>query len=358
MDKLATAGAAALVFAWAGLAFADPAPRLLRVIGQAPAAKDPAPAGFVIDATIKPGDGLLQGEVEGWFSALPPAAGSGEIRGTCADSRCALSVDLEDGKLAITGDLAGPGAPGAGRMVFKSEDDDQEHAEGAVSFTPVAGPIEGLGALAAPDAVSGRQLVELLLWNGSSDGFGDTGDDPPDDSQREALADWQGANGRAATGLILEADLQELRDKTDAAKTAAGWTMIGDEAHGWSAGYPAALLTKASRNGRERRFESADGKAAMVLAIDPPLDEDAFDAVWEKTKAGQEGREGIGYTRVNGQFEISWKQKGVVTRTVYRNLEGALARLVYSYPDGDETYEPFAAILPQSLRLTDALKPE
>ena len=356
MAKLWRAAVATAAVAWAGCASADPADRVLRVTGHAPAAKDPAPAEFVIDAVVKPGDGPLQSTVDGWFAALPPAMGSGEIEGNCADSHCALSVDLEDGKLAVTGDLAGPGAPGAGRLVFKSDEDDTEHPEGAVTFSPISGDVPGLGSLAPPGAVSSNDLIELLLWNGSSADFGNSGDDdPPGSFQRDALADWQTANGRPGTGLILASDLQAMRAKMEADKAADGWKKIGDDAAGWSTGYPAKLLPKASQSGREHRFESADGKAVLVVALDPPLSDDAFDALFEDLKADKPNRDGLGYSRVNGEAEIRWRENGLVTASTYRNVQGGLMRVIYTYPDGDETFEPFAAITAHSLRLSDKL---
>ena len=65
--------------------------------------------------------------------------------------------------------------------------------------------------------------------------------------------------------------------------------MLGDAAHGWTAGYPAAVLPKASRAGAEQRFASADGRAVLVVAVDPPLSNDAFDALVERLTADRAG---------------------------------------------------------------------
>jgi len=347
--------AGALVLA-GGSTWAENAPRPLRLIGEAPTAEDPAPRRFVIDAEIKPGDAPFQSTVEGWFAALPPASGSGEISGSCVEARCALSADLDDGKIALTGDLAGPAAPSSGRFLVQ-DDDDKTVGQGAVSFAPAAGVIPDLGELAAPDAVSAAELGELLMWNGSETGFSNLDKDWPDDFEREALATWQAANGRPMTGLILIADLADLRAKTVEAKAAAGWTALGDAAKGWSAGYPAKLLPKARREGTEQRFDSADGKARLVVAIDPPMTEEAFDALFDKIKGGEDGRESLSYTKVNGELEISYRDKGAAVSAVYHNLPGGLARLVFTYPvDQAETYGQFATILPRSFKVTDDLK--
>ena len=339
-----------------GSTWAEDAPRPLRLVGEAPTAQDPAPSRFVIDARIKPGDAPFQSTVEGWFAALPPAVGSGEISGSCVEARCALSADLDEGKLAITGDLAGPAAPSAGRFLMK-DGDDKTVGQGAVSFSPAAGAIAGVGELAAPDAVSAAELAELLMWNGSETGFSNVDKDWPDDFEREALATWQGSNERPATGLILVADLAELRAKTAEAKAAAGWMPLGGAAQGWSAGYPAKLLPKASREGTEQRFDSADGKARLVVAIDPPLGGGGFDALVDKLTEDQPGQEDRSYTRVNDDMEISYREGGVVTSAYYHNREGALARVVFTYPaDQGETYDLYKTVLPRSLKVTDELK--
>lgn len=352
-------GLALLAGAWilaSPSARAEDAPRPLRLVGEAPTAEDPAPRRFVIDAEIKPGDAAFQSTIEGWFAALPPAVGSGEISGSCVEARCALSADLDNGKIALTGDFAGDGPPGAGRFVLK-DDDEKTVGQGAVSFSPTTGAIAGVGELAAPDAVSATELAELLMWNGSETGFSNVDKDWPDDFEREALATWQGSNGRPATGLILVADLAELRAKTAEAKAAAGWTALGGAALGWMAGYPAKLLPKASREGTEQRFDSADGKARLVVAIDPPLDGDGFGALVDKLTEDLPGQEDRSYTRVNDDMEISYREGGVITSAYYHNREGGLARVVFTYPaDQGGTYDLYKIVLPRSLKVTDDLK--
>jgi hypothetical protein len=348
------------VCGWAGVcgpagAQDAPAARPLRVIGAAPAAQDPAPQRFVIDAVIKPGDAPFQATVEGWFAALPPSTGSGELTGSCVEARCALSADLDDGKLAITGDLAGPGAPTAGRFVMK-DGDDKTVGQGAVSFALATGEIEGVGALAAPDAVSAAELDDLLEWSGPGTGFSNVDKDWPDDTEREALAGWQGAAGKPVTGLILIADLAELRAETAKAKAEAGWTALGDPNQGWTAGYPAKLLPAASRVGNERRYDSADGKARLVVAIDPPLDRDAFDTLVDTLTADRDGVEDRSYVRVNDEMEISFKENGVITSAAYHRRDGGLARIVFTYPAGQaDTYDRFKDLLPRSLKAADKL---
>ena len=235
-------------------------------------------------------------------------------------------------------------------------DDDKVAGQGSVSFSAVQGPIDQLGELAAPDAVSAAEMGDLLMWNGSSEGPPDADEAWPTSDQHEALASLQTVDGKVGTGLILVSDLQTLRAKTKDAKAAAGWTPLGDEAQGWTAGYPATLLPKASRNGAERRFESADGKAVLVIAIEAPLSGDAFDEAFEKAKADEPGKDVQGYTRVNNDFEINIRRSGVTTTMVYHNREGGLARLEFSCPDDSDAFAPFKDILSHSLVVKDELK--
>lgn len=347
---------AALALILAGAAAAAP-PAQLRLVGQTAVAATGVPKRFVIDAQVKPGDAAFQSTVEGWIASLDPEDGpAAELEGSCVEDHCALSADVDEGKLAITGDFPGAGAPGPGRLVLR--DGDKTTAQGTVSFTSASGVIPGLGELAAPGSVDADQLIELLVWNGTGSdfGFSDRRGDPVSSFQRDALKDWQAEKGRKGGGLILVADLAELKAGMEAARRAAGWTQIGEPAQGWSAGYPAALLPKATRVGAERRFESADGKARLVIAIEPPLSDEAFRKVWDDIKEERPGRDSSGYARVNDEFQISWKEKGVSTLTLYRNLDGGLARLILSYPEDAESFRQMPAILVHHLRLEEGFK--
>ena len=346
-------GAIALagVLAMAGLAHAEEPGRTLRVIGDAPSAVDPAPKRFVIDAEIKPGDAPFQSTVHGWFAAIGGDPASAEIEGACVEARCALAVDLDAGKLAITGDLAGPGAPGGGQFVLKDDEDGAKpKSQGPVSFSVIHGPIDGVGELAAPDAVTGREFNDLLLWNDASSGFSNADDPWPNDTQREALATWQGAGQKPMTGLIVTADLQALRAHAQESKAKAGWTALGGAAQGWSAGYPAVLLPKAGPAGAERRFESADGKAVLILSTGPAVEDGAMDALMYEIK----GHEGVSYTRVNGDLEYGYEEKGVVTTGALHSREHGSMKLVFTYPSAqDETYVAYKTILPGNFRVED-----
>ena len=335
-----------------------PAAKTLRLQGEAPSAADPAPKAFIIDVQVKPGDSDFQTALDGWLAASAAPAASGEASGTCVEHRCVLTADLEDGKFVLTGDFGDTTRPVAVRFVVK-DNDDKTVQEGAASLRPLAGPIAGQGALAAPDAINEIQLDDLLLWNDQTVSSGSPpSDEPPSSSQRESLATWQAQKGRLGTGLIFAADLTELRADAEAARRKAGWTPLGDAAHGWSAGYPATVLPKASHAGPEQRFSSADDKALLVVAVDPPMSSEAFDGFVDKVSADREGRSQADTTRVNGDLEMSYQEDGVVTAAVYHNRDDGLARMVFTYPaKASDTYAPLATILQHSLTVTDDLKP-
>jgi len=339
-------------------ATADPDPvRPLRLLGSAPGAKDPVPTAFVIDARLKPGDGEFQSEIEGWFAAIAEPAASGEISGSCVEKHCALTVALPNAKLALTGDFGGGADPQA-RFSLK-DDDDKTTQSGSVTLTALGPTVPRLGALAAPDAIDAADLDDLLMWGQQTVSSGSAPSDRyPDSFQHEALASWQQAKERLATGLIFEADLVLLRADRAAAEKAAGWTALGDPAHGWSAGYPAALLPRATQAGAERRFASADGKAVLVVAVDPPMSSDAFDAFVEKVSADRDGRSNVNTTRVNGDLEMRFEEGGAVTVAAYHNRDAGLARLVLTYPTSRaDTFSPFDAIVQRQLKVGDDLKP-
>lgn len=339
-------------------AMAEPPARTLRLVGAAPGAHDSVPTAFVIDARVKPGEGEFQSSIEGWYAAIVEPAAKGEVSGSCVEKHCALTVDLEGSKLALTGDFGDAAGPVPARFVLKG-DQDKPVQNGAATISPLTGPVPGLGAMAAPDAIDGPGFEDLMMWAHESVGSGSANSDPvPDGFARDSLASWQQAKGRLATGLIFAADLDQLRGERAAAAKSAGWTILGDPAHGWSAGYPAAVLPKAASAGAEQRFDSADGKARLVVAIDPPLTSDAFDAFVETTTADRASRSHNNYTRVNDDMEIRFEEGGVVTVAAYHKRERGLARLVLTYPakQGD-TFEPYEVILQRQFKVGDDLKP-
>jgi hypothetical protein len=348
-------GAALAVWATAGAALADDA-RSVRLVGAAPGAEDPAAKAFVLDLTVTKGDGAFQQAVGGWYAALPPAVGSGEVTGTCVRSQCAIDVDQTGAKLSLSGDFTGAAAS-AGRFALADESG-KVTAEGAASFSPLAGAVDGVGELAAPDAVGGAELKTLLEWSGVQVSSGNA--DPPkwpDDTQREALAGWQNSQGEPMTGLVTAKDLAALRTAALAAKAKTGWTVLGDDKAGWSAGYPAKLLPNASTAGAERRFVSADGKALLTLSVTAPLSDDAFSALVDQLTADAPGRSDKTYTRVNGDLALSYVEAGKTVTIACHNREGGLARLSFSRPAGvDDPWGPFDIIMASSLVVSDDLK--
>jgi hypothetical protein len=331
-------------------ASADDGERKLRLMGKGSA---PAPASFVIDATISKGYEPLQSSVSGWFAALPPDTASGEVSGSCVEDRCALSVDLEDGKLTLTGDFAKAGATSLqGRAILADSYDDKAKGEAAVSYTAVGDDIPGLGKLAPDGAVGEHELASLVVWAGGTYGFNYTDDGPPGDMERDALGQWQAQGGRPGRGLILVDQLAALRAEAAAARAKARWTPVSGR--GWSAGYPAALLSPAGAG----RYASADGRSSLVYAVDPPLDDDAWDAVVDKGHEEKEGRDVQGYTRVNDDFEVTVEEAGVRTFTIFHRRKGGVARAALSYPkDTAGGLDAYETILAREFMVTDDVAP-
>ncbi len=337
---------------------AEPAGHSLRLLGAAPSAQDPAPSSFVLDLRIKPGDGEFQSAVEGWFASIVAPAGSGEVSGSCVEKRCALTLELNSGKLALTGDILDPAGEVPARFVVK-DDQDKAVQTGTASLGVLTGTVPGLGALAAPDAINGDDLDDLLMWGQQTVASGSPpGEGPPAGYQRESVGSWQSGKERLATGLIFEADLAELKADRAAAEKVAGWTTINETAHGWTAGYPGALLPVTSSSGAERRFASADGKAVLTIAIDPPKSSDAFDAFVESVTGSREGRSQVNITRTNGDLQARYEQGDIVTVAAYHNRDTGFARIVYTYPvDRAEAFEPFDMIVQREFKVTDEVKP-
>ena len=361
MVKISIVVLASALLVAASAAAADDPGKPLRLIGEAPSAADPVPKHFIIDAVVTKGDDPFQSKIEGWFASYStdpdaPATASGELEGTCVQSHCALTASLEDGKLGLTGDLLG--APGKvdGKFVLAQDGGDASKSEGQVSFTAFIDTVPGMGQLAKPNSITSRPLNELLLWNSSQPAFGFEEDEPIGNSERENLATWQIQNHRPGNGLVLVGDIELLKTQTETQRKAAGWTVFGDAKKGWTAGYPAALLPTASVVGAEHRFASADGKATLVIAIDAPISGDDFDALVEKLTADTPGHDHEGYTRVNSDMEISFVQGGQVHSSIYHRRDGGLARLIFTYPEGAETYANIDAIVGRSLHVTDDLK--
>lgn len=326
----------------------------LRLIGEAAGTPEGAPKRFVIDARLSEGDEPFQSRIEGWFASLEPIeAGSGEISGNCVQERCALSVSLQAGDFGLTGDLAGPGGATQGQAVLKPHWSDQAApAATPASFTAFGEEAPGLGRLAARDAIGAHELSDLLAWVGQDLGFSNLDDEEPDDRERAGLGAWQAQTGRPPSGLLLVADLAALRADVEAARRAAGWTPLSGP--GWSAGYPAAVLKPAG--GADRRFLSADGRAELVLELEPALSEEAWDALVERETEDRPDDDNRSYTRVNDDFEFSVTRGGARHVHVWHNREGGLARMAYRYPADDETLSRLEPILVRSFRVGEDLR--
>lgn len=347
--------AAAGLWLVASAAVADDPGRSVRLIGQAPSAADPAAKAFVLDLWLTKGDGAFKQDIKGWYAALPPdPSASGEVSGACVSSACVVNVDVPNAKLALTGDFT-TGAAGAGGFAL-TDDDDKPTAQGAASFAPLPAAIPGVGEIAAPDAVTGTELKSLLEWAGQSVSSDIFDPDVPDDTERDALASWQNSHDEPATGLITTGDLATLRKGAADGKAAAGWTKIGGKAQGWSAGYPAALMPKAETVGREQRFASADGKASLVVAVDPPVSGEDFVALVEKETADAPGRSSNNYARINDDLTHSYAEGGRQVTVILHRREGGLARLVFTRPETADDWAAYDNLIPSSFVVSDEVK--
>lgn len=339
----------------ASTAFADDAGRPMRLIGQAPSATDPAAKAFVLDLWLTKGEGAFKQDIKGWYAALPPdPAASGEASGTCVSNACVVNVDVPNAKLSLTGDFTS-GAGGAGGFAL-ADDDDKPTAQGEASFGPLPVTVPGVGEIAAPDAVTGTELKSLLEWAGQSVSSDSFDPDLPDDTERDALSSWQNSHDEPATGLITTSDLAVLRKGAADGKAAAGWTVIGDKARGWSAGYPAALMPKAETVGREQRFASADGRASLVVAVDPPVSGDDFVAMVEKETADAPGRSSNNYARINDDLTHTYTEGGRQVTVIMHRREGGLARLMFTRPETADEWAMYDNLIPSNFVVSDEVK--
>lgn len=352
MAALAAISAGALATA----AAAEDEGRPVRLIGSMPSAVEPLAKTFVLDLVVSKGEGAFKQTIGGWYAALPPAIGSGEVSGTCVHDQCAIDVDLSDTKLSLSGDFT-EAAVSAGRFAV-ANDDVKVTTEGAASYAPVSGAIPDVGVLAAPEAVGGAELKDLLEWGGVSVFVGNA-DAPqwPDDTEREALAGWQNSKGEPMTGLITVADLGALRTGAETAKADSGWTSLGGPKSGWTAGYPARLLPKAEIGAFGQRFSSADGGAVLEIAVLAPKSEDDFAAYADKLGEDAPDRSEKSSTRINGDLNLTYVQGDRQVTVVCHNRPGGLAQLTFTRPkDKEELWGPFDVILASSLTVTDDLK--
>jgi hypothetical protein len=331
------------------------------LLGEAPSLAPSGPQRFVLYLEIVEGEKGEKSQASGSFSGLPPSTDSGLITtGACAGKHCDLSVQLDSVQFDLHGDLAGLAGSTEGAFEITDHGAEGAAAKGAVTFKSLPDAVPELGERVKAEALTGPKLRELMIWNGMSVAFNGDGAESFDDLQGDDIATWQDQNHRPKTGVLFTSDLAAMTDQRDKAQKAAGWTPLGEAAGGWTAGYPAVLLPQVSRAGAERRFSSADGKALLVIAVDPPLSQADFEALEASLHSDGDPATGESHHNLIGtgnDVRIDYTVNGKAVTKIYRNREGGVARLVYTCPDGDN---PFADIAPQvtnSLTISDALKP-
>ena len=371
MFKVFLAGLAASVLAGAvgiGAAAADDDAIVLHLTGDAPAAAENGPRHFVINATLSKDDEGYS--VSGWLAVLPPgaepAASSNELKGGCVKKHCDLTVDLNNSTVNIGADVDGHTGLANGKFEIAAIPGFQEASGGPITFRPFTDSVPGLGELVRPDAIDSRTLDDLLMWAGTGHGFQGTDDvHPIDNDEQETLASWQIQNQKPMTGLLFVADLALLTSQRADAQKAVGWTTLGGQGLGWSAGYPAKLLPAASRNGAEQRFASADGKATLVVTIDPPMGNEEFNTAMEKLINDEvPGQTDRNYALGGDNMQISYTEGGDRVSAYYYRRGGGVARLMLRYPAPAENAQPgqnpiddIASTIAGSFRVGDAVKP-
>jgi len=327
----------------------------MRLIVDAPTI--PGATRFVIEAEVDSDDNGAHSDVKGWFSALPPKAGSGALDGHCLGQRCELSVDLDPVKVKLSGDMVTQSGSGKGVLEATNDQAPGSPIKGDATFAPVPDSIPGLGGRVKPEALDSLAFADLLLWAAGATDVGDDDSHPISDSQLESLGSWQRENHRPVIGVLFTGDLDLLtRQRADAQK-AVGWVPLGGPAQGWSAGYPSKLLSPAGRVGAEQRFASADGKAVLVIAIDPPLSDEDFTAFVDKQTQDRPERSEVNYGRSGDDLNMSYVEKDQSVTAVYFNRKGALVRLTYTCPKGDNPYAAVESQVTLSLRASDDAKP-
>ncbi|HEX4180341.1 MAG TPA: hypothetical protein VHY32_06090 [Caulobacteraceae bacterium] len=341
-------------------------PIVLHLIGDAPAADEDGPRHFVLNATVNHDDGSNEDVVTGRLVLLPPLSASSDVKGACVKKRCDFTADLDGATINFSGDLSDHGGLAAGKFDIPGVEGDRKEISGAVIFTTFTNSVPGLGDLVKPGAIDSRTLDDLLMWAGTGHGFiGSDDAHPIDDDEQEDLATWQLQNQRPATGLLFASELALMtRQRADAQK-AVGWSVLGGPALGWSAGYPAKLLPTASRDGAEQRFVSVDGKASLIVAIDPPLENEEFNARMEKLiNEDVPGQTDRNYGLAGDNMQISYVQGGNRVSIYYYRREGGVARLVLTYPapaastpPGQNPLDDIASTITGSFRVADAIKP-
>ena len=322
--------------------------------GWSARAQRPRPAGFVIDAVISKGYEPLQSQVSGWFSALPPDAASDDISGSCIEDRCVLNVDLEDGKLSLTGDFAKAGATAfQGRAILSESYGDTPKGEAPATYTSSwATTFPASAGWRPTGAVGEHELAALAVWAGATYGFNYTDDGPPGDMERDALGQWQ-AGGRAA-GPGPDPGRPARRPARRGGRREGQGALDARRGQGLEGGLsrrPAVAggprpLRLGRRQGEHRLFGVGAGRRRRLgRAVDEAHAED-------------DGRDVQGYTRVNDDMEVTMLEGGTRTFVVLHRRKGGVAKMVLTYPNeapgGLDAYE---AILPREFMVTDEVAP-
>lgn len=322
--------------------------------GKAVSARYSQPLEFILDLHRQPGYEPDRFDVSGWIGSLAPTVGFGGLSGSCLATLCVVTADLADrGRLTLRLDFAG--AVVKGTFTVAPDTWSAADVEGTVELAAQAGEEVDLGLAGKLDAAGLGQALSLAGF--IPDQYAEEGT-PPSASERTAFAAWQRAHDKHPTGLVTAADWALLQQEADTAAQAAGWTTLADDKAGWSLSYPANVLTESAKIKGGRRLLGANGFFSLEITVKPPLDDEAFEVLWEGLKAETKTRSVGSYSRSNQDLWLQAEEKGQRETVVVHGRPGGLLRLTIRYPaDRVDEFTLYEELIRASVKVSDDLKP-
>lgn len=322
--------------------------------GKAVSARYSQPLEFILDLHRQPGYEPDRFDVSGWLGSLAPTVGFGGLSGSCLATLCVVTADLADrGRLTLRLDFAGAAVKGT--FTVAPDNWSAADVEGTVEFAALTGEDVDLGLAGKLDAAGLGQALSLAGF--IPDQYAEEGT-PPSASERTAFAAWQREHGQHPTGLVTAADWALLQQEADTAAQAAGWTTLADDKAGWSLSYPANVLTESAKIKGGRRLLGANGFFSLEITVKPPLDDEAFEVLWEGLKAETKTRSVGSYSRSNQDLWLQAEEKGQRETVVVHGRPGGLLRLTIRYPaDRVDEFTLYEELIRASIKVSDDLKP-
>ena len=226
------------------------------------------------------------------------------------------------GRSALTGAPAAPAAPAIPAAAPQAADETPREARAS----------ERLLARAERDALQ-VALEWAGFYRGAIDGAFGRG-------TRASMADWQGARGYEATGILTTSQRAALLGEYDAVFDGLDMAPVTDRAAGITLEMPTALVELAGRETPFARYEptSEDGPEARVrvLLLSREGGRDALAGLYEILQTldvvPREGPRG----RTQDGFEIEGRGGGIVSRTHAATDGSRVKGFTLVWPAGDE----------------------